>query len=145
MTGQSGSLPKQKFVTTDTSAPAPSRYSVAMSSRAVAQTKPTTVERFAPVRSVVDQAIEQRAFPGAAWGVLHQGAIIALDTAGRFTYEADAPAMQPETVFDLASVTKVMATTAAAMLLVDRGLFDLVRQRLEAGEINDDVKTGPLP
>ncbi|MGC2298017.1 MAG: serine hydrolase domain-containing protein [Acidobacteriaceae bacterium] len=112
-------------MTTDTSAPAPSRYSVAMSSRAVAQTNPTTSERFARVRSVLEQAIEQRAFPGAAWGVLHRGAVIALDAAGRFTYEADAPAMQPDTVFDLASVTKVMATTAAAMLLVDRGLFDL--------------------
>lgn len=33
--------------------------------------------------------------------------------------------MTPETVFDLASVTKVMATTMAVMLLVDRGELDL--------------------
>ena len=46
-------------------------------------------------------------------------------TPPAFTYEAGATAVQPETVFDLASVTKVVATTAAAMLLVDRGLYDL--------------------
>ncbi len=39
--------------------------------------------------------------------------------------DAASPAVTPATVFDLASVTKVVATTAAAMLLVDRGLLDL--------------------
>lgn len=76
-------------------------------------------------RSVVEQGIAERAFPGAAWGILHHGEVIALEAAGRFTYEADAPQVQPETVFDLASVTKAVATTAAAMLLLDRGLLDL--------------------
>jgi len=78
-----------------------------------------------PARAILEQAIEQRAFPGAAYGVLHCGSIVALDAVGRFTYEEDAPAIQPNTVFDLASVSKVVATTAAAMLLHDRGLFDL--------------------
>ena len=91
----------------------------------VAPAKAKTAGRFAPVRSVVEQAIGQRAFPGAAWGVLHNDTVVALDAAGRFTYADDAPAMAPETVFDLASLTKVAATAAAAMLLVDRGLLDL--------------------
>jgi CubicO group peptidase (beta-lactamase class C family) len=96
-----------------------------MSSRAAAQPNPATADRFAPARSVLEQAVKQRAFPGAAWGVLCRGATVALDAVGRFTYEASAPAIQPETAFDLASLTKVIATTAAAMLLVDRGLLDL--------------------
>ncbi len=79
----------------------------------------------ASARAVLEQAVHQRAFPGAAFGVLHRGAIVALDAVGRFTYEDDAPSVQPATVFDLASVSKVVATTAAAMLLCDRGLFDL--------------------
>ncbi|MGD0366970.1 MAG: serine hydrolase domain-containing protein [Acidobacteriaceae bacterium] len=112
-------------MTADTSTPAASRYSVSMSPRAVAQTNPTTAERFAPARSILEQAVKQQAFPGAAWGVLHRGATVALDAVGRFTYEANAPAIQRETVFDLASLTKVIATTAAAMLLVDRGLLDV--------------------
>ena len=85
----------------------------------------STVQRFAPVRSVLEQAIQQRTLPGAAWGVLYRDRIVTLDAIGRFTYEANAPVVQPQTVFDLASVTKVVATTAAAMLLVDRGLLNL--------------------
>jgi CubicO group peptidase (beta-lactamase class C family) len=95
-----------------------------MSLRAVAQRNPAMAERFAPARSILEQAVRQRAFPGAAWGVLDR-TTVTLDAAGRFTYEASAPAIEPETAFDLASLTKVIATTAAAMLLVDRGLFNL--------------------
>ena len=76
-------------------------------------------------RAVLEQAVEQHAFPGAAWGVLHNGAVAVVDSVGRFTYEPRAAAVVPETVFDLASVTKVVATTAAAMLLADRGVLDL--------------------
>ena len=113
------------FVTADTSTSAASRYSVSMSTRAAAQPNPATAERFAAARSILEQAAKERAFPGATWGVLHRGLTSALDAVGRFTYEGSAPAVQPETVFDLASLTKVIATTAAAMLLVDRGLLDL--------------------
>ncbi len=95
-----------------------------MHSQAVANA-PSAAERFASPRAVLEQAIAQRAFPGAAYGVLHRGNIAALDAVGRFTYDPASPLVQPETVFDLASVTKVLATTAAAMLLVDRGQLDL--------------------
>ena len=47
------------------------------------------------------------------------------DALGHFTYSADAPAVTPTTIFDLASVSKVVATTSAAMLLHQRGLLDL--------------------
>ncbi len=116
---------KTPFVTADTAFLPPPRYSVSMPPQMVAPAKSRTAGRFAPVRSVVEQAIGQRAFPGAAWGVLHKDTVVALDAAGRFTYADDAPAMAPETVFDLASLTKVAAAAAAAMLLVDRGLLDL--------------------
>ncbi|HET9086892.1 MAG TPA: serine hydrolase domain-containing protein [Acidobacteriaceae bacterium] len=46
---------------------------------------------------------------------------------GQFTYDADAQPVQPETLFDLASVSKVVGTTAMAMLLWQRGLLDLHR------------------
>lgn len=92
-------------------------------------------------RAVLQQAVEQHAFPGAAWGVLHNGAVFT-DALGRFTWEADAPAVRPETVFDLASVTKVVATTAAAMLLVDRGLLDL---NARVGDILPGFVVGMAP
>ena len=45
--------------------------------------------------------------------------------AGRLTYAGESPAATPDTVFDLASLTKVLATTTVAMRLVDAGRLDL--------------------
>lgn len=81
--------------------------------------------RFAAAHAVLEQAIATRAFPGAAYGVLLDGNIVALEAAGRFTYDAASPAVAPSTIFDLASVTKVMATTALAMRLFDRQILSL--------------------
>ncbi len=82
-------------------------------------------KQFARAFTVIREAIEQRAFPAAALAVSHHGSLIALQGFGRFTYEDDAPAVQPDTIFDLASVTKVVATSAAAMLLYERGQLPL--------------------
>ncbi len=71
------------------------------------------------------QAVVDHAFPAAALAVTHHGALIASQGFGRFTYDAGAPAVQADTVFDLASVTKVVATTAVAMLLYERGQLAL--------------------
>lgn len=93
-------------------------------------------------RQILEQAIADRAFPGAAFGVLHQGQIVALDAVGRFTYESDSAAVEPDTVFDLASVSKVNATTAAAMILHDRERFSL---DMRLGEILPGFVVGMEP
>jgi CubicO group peptidase (beta-lactamase class C family) len=80
---------------------------------------------FRPVYRVLSDAISARAFPGCAFGVLAGGEVVLQDALGAFTYDEGAPAVSADTVFDVASITKVMATTAAAMLLCQRGLFDL--------------------
>ena len=81
--------------------------------------------RFAAVYRVLEDAIVARAFPGCAFGVLASGEIVLQDALGRFTYDEGAPAVAAENVYDVASLTKVVATTAAAMLLYQRGLLDL--------------------
>jgi CubicO group peptidase (beta-lactamase class C family) len=91
----------------------------------VAASTLTQRTRFASAYSVLERAIADHAFPGAAFGVLLDGEILALDAVGHFTYDPASPAITPMTVHDLASVTKVMATTAAAMLLYDRRRLDL--------------------
>lgn len=53
------------------------------------------------------------------------GQLLALRAFGRFTYEPDSSKVTPETIFDLASVSKVVATTTMAALLYERGLLDL--------------------
>jgi CubicO group peptidase (beta-lactamase class C family) len=82
-------------------------------------------ERFRNAYRVLEKAIAAHAFPGCAFGVWADDAVVLQDALGRFTYEPDSRAAQPETVFDLASVTKVVATTAVAMLLHQRGQLDL--------------------
>ncbi len=80
---------------------------------------------FAPAFSVLQAVIPQRGFPAAAVAITHRGRLIALRALGRFTYEPNSPPATPTTLFDLASLTKVVATTTMAMLLYERGLLDL--------------------
>ena len=84
-------------------------------------------DRFAPTCALLEEAIAARAFPGCSWGVLFGGQVCALEALGHFTYEADSPPVTPSTIYDLASLTKVLATTALAMLLYDRNLLALDR------------------
>jgi CubicO group peptidase (beta-lactamase class C family) len=86
--------------------------------------------RFAPVYSLLEQAVIDGVFPGCTFGVIeNDGAsgyrIAALDAVGRQTYDAGSPGIAPGTAYDLASLTKVTATTAMAMLLHQRQLLDL--------------------
>ncbi len=81
--------------------------------------------RFDALYRVLDDAIATHAFPGCAFGVLAGDEVVLQGARGHLTYDDGAPAVTPETVFDLASLTKVVATTAAAMLLHQRGLLDL--------------------
>ena len=81
--------------------------------------------RFSAVFRVLQEAVAAGAFPGCAFGVLTRKGVVLQDALGRFTGEADAPAVLPGTIFDLASVSKVVATTAAAMLLVQAGRLDI--------------------
>ena len=80
---------------------------------------------FSSAFSVLNDAISQHAFPGASVAVTHRGQLVALKAFGHFTDEPESPPVSPATVFDLASVSKVVATTAVGMLLYERGLLDL--------------------
>jgi CubicO group peptidase (beta-lactamase class C family) len=103
---------------------------------------PADQPRFAAAHAVLKQAVRDRAFPGAAYGILLNSEVLALDAVGRFTYDSDAPPVTPSTVFDLASVTKVVATTAIAMLLYDRGIL---RLETPLTEILPEFSAGTAP
>ena len=81
--------------------------------------------QFARAFGILRDGIAQRAFPGAALAVTYCGNLIASQGFGRFNYDAASPEVRAETIFDLASVTKVVATTSMAMLLYERGLLEL--------------------
>ena len=71
-------------------------------------------------------AIERRVFPGAAWAV---GGLDWLEQGydGRFTYEKESREVDQATLWDLASLTKVIATTSLAMVAWERGGLELNR------------------
>jgi CubicO group peptidase (beta-lactamase class C family) len=81
--------------------------------------------RFAAAFDVIQKGIEHRVFPAASIAVTHHGQLVALKAFGKFTYEPDASVVSTATVFDLASVSKAVATTTMAMILYQRGLIDL--------------------
>ena len=81
--------------------------------------------RFGAAYRVLEEAIAARAFPGCAFGVLADGQAVLEDALGQFTYDENTAGVTPQTRFDIASVTKVVATTATAMLLHQRGQLDL--------------------
>jgi CubicO group peptidase (beta-lactamase class C family) len=74
---------------------------------------------------VLEDGIAQKAFPGASLAITQSGKLVALKALGRLTYGPESPPMTTETVFDLASVSKVVATTTMAMILYERGMLDL--------------------
>jgi CubicO group peptidase (beta-lactamase class C family) len=93
---------------------------------------------FASAFAILESAITTRAFPAASVAITKEGKLIALKALGTFTFEGAPPfsrslreggdfdlAVTPATLFDVASLTKVLATTTAAALLYERGLLEL--------------------
>ena len=78
---------------------------------------------WSPVTTFLDSAVAAGAAPGAVLGVTVAGNRFVYAT-GRLERNQSAPA-EPTTVYDLASLTKVVALSTAAMLAVDDGKLDL--------------------
>ncbi len=94
---------------------------------------PERSARFADIDAIVRQAIAEGAIPGAVVLVEHHGRILyrkafgnrALE-AGSLSYPvADREPMTVDTIFDLASLTKCIATTTAMMQLIESGRVKL--------------------
>lgn len=80
---------------------------------------------FARAFGLIHQAIADRAFPAASVAITHRGKLVGLKAFGHFLYETETPETTTASIFDLASLTKVVATTTMAMILYERGLLDL--------------------
>ncbi len=78
----------------------------------------------ARVDSLMRDALSRHAFPGAAVAVGRGGSLAYMASHGYYTYESDRR-ITVDAAFDLASLTKVVATTTAMMLLYEEGLVDL--------------------
>ena len=81
--------------------------------------------RLREIDDVVIEAIRDSAFPGAQVAIGMEGSLVYLRSFGTYSYNLSAREIRRNTMFDLASLTKVIATTSAAMKLYDQGKIRL--------------------
>lgn len=84
-----------------------------------------SADRLAKLDSIVNFWIADSAFPGAELLVARDGKIVYDKAFGTYDYSSYSKQVDPNTMYDLASVTKVTATTLAAMKLYEEGKLDL--------------------
>lgn len=85
------------------------------------------------IDSIVNNAIAAQAMPGCQLLVMHRGRVVLDRCYGNLTYDEGAAPVTRETLYDLASLTKVTATTLAVMKLVDQnklGINDKLSRHL---------------
>jgi beta-N-acetylhexosaminidase len=76
------------------------------------------------IDSIVTEGIREKAFPGCQVAVVKDGILIYNKSFGHHSYD-NKVAVKNSDIYDLASLTKIVATTSALMTLVDKGLIDL--------------------
>jgi len=85
-----------------------------------------SAERLATIDRVVERGIRAGGYPGAAVVVGRKGAAVWEKGFGRLGWTSDAGSVVAErTIYDLASLTKVVGTTTAVMILYDEGKLRL--------------------
>jgi len=90
----------------------------------IKENKGTTV-RFDTPNALLNQGLEAGLFSAAAFAVALRGEIAAFGTFGRTSFDDDARAIGPETLFDVASLTKPVVTASATLKLVEEGRLTL--------------------
>ena len=104
----------------------------------------------AQIDTIVQDGVRAGVYPGAVVVIGTRDSVLLAQGYGRLTWSPAAAAPSPEeTLYDLASLTKVVATTPAVMLLSDRGELDLdatVQHHLPefVGEGKEVVTVGDL-
>ena len=82
-------------------------------------------ERFDRIGQLIESAISDGDLPGAVVLVWHQGETVYHEAFGQRVVDPVSELMTEDTIFDLASLTKVVATAPAVMILVEDGLIRL--------------------
>lgn len=80
---------------------------------------------FPRIDSLIESAIGQGAMPGCQVFVAKDGMVVYDRSFGHPTYDSSAPVVETNDLYDIASLTKIMATTLAYMRLYEDGVYDL--------------------
>ncbi len=87
--------------------------------------------RIGNLKELTAKWIEKGAFPGAVYLIARKGVIVAHEALGHAVKVPYLRKMRKDTIFDLASLTKVMATATSVMILAERGHLTLKERVLE--------------
>ncbi|GAB3750090.1 glycoside hydrolase family 3 N-terminal domain-containing protein [Spirosoma pomorum] len=82
----------------------------------------------AKIDAIVQGAVKSKVVPGCEVLVARKGKIVYSKNFGALTYSPGAPKVTDETLYDLASLTKVLATLQSVMVLHDRKAIDLTQK-----------------
>jgi CubicO group peptidase (beta-lactamase class C family) len=83
------------------------------------------VIEFARAAEIAQRGVDERAFPAAVVEVGTIGAVLWREAFGRLDADPESTSTQHDTIFDLASLTKVLATTNLVMRSIERGTLAL--------------------
>ena len=86
---------------------------------------PKDARRSATIDRLLERAISEHMIEGGVAVVGNHNGILSTTARGRLNSAAGAPLISDRTIFDLASLTKVIATTPAVMKLLDQGRIAL--------------------
>ena len=106
---------------------------------------PVSAQSFEEVDATVRDGIKRGVYPGAVVVIGRRDSLLYARGYGHFTWNPSAPVPSPDsTLWDIASITKVVGTASAVMRLVDTGRLDLdapVRRYLPSfsGGLRDQV------
>lgn len=81
-------------------------------------------EKMLEIDNVMQEAINDSVFPGGVVGVMKEGVMVWNEGFGYHDYEKTR-SVEPDDIYDLASLTKVIGTTTSVMKLVDEGSLDV--------------------
>eukprot|EP00759_Apiculatamorpha_spiralis_P018653 PhF_6_TR25081/c0_g1_i3/m.34419 len=84
-----------------------------------------TEAKFCTVIHSLQNAVMNHSAPGIAAAAGNSTSMLFMGVAGRYTYNSSSATITHETLFDMASCTKVLATTTAVALLYQGGFLDL--------------------
>ena len=127
MRSSNGAAPRRRFLVSAClfAAIALAVHAEAPAARILESAAQIDPERFDRIDQRVESAIRDGDLPGAVVLVWHRGETVYRKAFGDRSVTPVSETMTPDTIFDLASLTKVVATAPAVMMLVEDGLVRL--------------------